>query len=244
MNSEILIPLLIFIVALLYSSVGHGGASGYLAGLGIMGVPISQLKPTALILNVFVSATAFLQYYRNGHFRWSLFWPFALLSVPMAFVGAQIELNPTLYKQILGVCLILAVLRIIGLFGNPKTEDVKKMPLIPAMLIGAGIGFLSGMMGIGGGIILTPVMLVFRWGKLKEIAAVSALFIFVNSISGIVALFIKGFELNLTLALWISVALIGGLIGSYIGSKKLNQLWLKNILAATLVFAAVKLILV
>lgn len=236
------ILLLLLIVAFLYSSVGHGGASGYLAVLSLMGVSAVLMRPTALLLNIFVAGISFYQYYRSGHFRWKLFYPFAILSVPMAFLGTYVKLDPLMYKRILGVCLILAVLRIIGIFNNKQATETKPMPLAAGIAIGAALGFLSGMIGIGGGIILSPVILIFNWGTLKQTSAVAALFIVINSMAGMLGLLKQGLTLPPQIIFWLMAAIVGGLIGSYWGSRRAENRTLKNVLAAVLLFAAVKLI--
>jgi uncharacterized membrane protein YfcA len=176
-QSESLI-LLLAIMAFLYASVGHGGASGYLAVMAIFAIAPSIMKQTALLLNLGVSLMSFIAFFRQGFFRWKLFWPFALGSIPAAFLGAKIPLTDSTYKQILGFCLLMAVIRMVY-----QLKEEKSNPLIPVLgvFIGGIIGLLSGMIGIGGGIILSPLLLLFRWASLKEAAAVSALFIFVNS---------------------------------------------------------------
>jgi uncharacterized membrane protein YfcA len=236
--------LILFIVSFLYSSIGHGGASGYIAVLSIIGMSNEIIRPSALVLNVFVASISFFQYYRGGHFRWKLFYPFALLSVPMAFAGSFIELDATWYKRIVGICLILAVLRILGMF-NPKDKTTdKKAPIVLCLLIGAGLGFLSGMIGIGGGIILSPIILIFGWGNLKEAAAVSALFIVLNSMAGLLGLWNQEISWPPQLLTWGVVVVIGGFLGAYWGSKKAQNKILKNVLAVVLLFAAFKLIFI
>jgi uncharacterized membrane protein YfcA len=241
---QILLSICIFIVAILYSSVGHGGASGYLAILSLFGVSLMDAKTSALILNILVSGLAFYFYFKSGHFKWKLFYPFALTSIPMSFVGSLLTFSPTLYKQILGVCLIFAVLRILGVFGGNSKEKVNEIPLVLGLSIGALLGFVSGIIGIGGGIILTPIMLIFSWGKVKEVACVSALFIFVNSIAGLFGSFSSNISLNFELISWILLATLGGIIGSYWGSKKALNISLKRVLAGVLFFASIKLIFI
>jgi uncharacterized membrane protein YfcA len=236
--------ILLFLVALFYSSVGHGGASGYIAVLTILGVSTALVKPSALLLNIFVAGIAFYQYYRKGYFRWRLFYPFAVLSVPMAYLGSFVVLDETWYKRILGICLVLATARIIGVF-NPKKEVlIRKMPVPMGIVIGAALGFVSGMIGIGGGIILSPVIVLFGWGSLKETSAVSALFIVVNSIAGILGLLKQKIIWSPQILLWLLVAIAGGFIGSYVGSYKSSNTTLKNILAAVLFVASIKLIFI
>ncbi len=238
---DFLQPLLIGIMAFLYASVGHGGASGYLALMAIFGTSPTLMKSSALILNVFVSIVAFIQYYRAGYFRWNLFWPFALASIPLSYVGATLPITDSLYKKLLAVALAIAIARM--LFQPVEKSEQKHIPLMGALGIGAVIGLLSGMLGIGGGIILSPVILLLGWGKVKETAAVSALFIFVNSMSGLYGLFQKGFEPNGQLNTWLVAALIGGFMGAYQGSFKFNLQTLRYILASVLLIAVAKLYL-
>ena len=177
--------LLLAIMAFLYASVGHGGASGYLAIMAIFAIAPPVMKQTALLLNLGVSLMSFIAFYRQGYFKWNLFWPFALGSIPAAFLGARIPLTDSTYKQILGACLFLAVIRMVVTL---KESEPRKLNLGLGVLSGSVIGLLSGMIGIGGGIILSPLLLLFRWASLKEAAAISALFIFVNSVSGLAGL--------------------------------------------------------
>ncbi len=227
------------VLAFLYASVGHGGASGYISLGAIYGIAPPYMKSSALILNLFVAAIAFIQYYRAGHFRWSLFWPFALASVPMSFWGATLPITDSLYKKLLAIALIIAIGRLL-VQATDKTE-IKQNPLIISLLIGCTIGLLSGMLGIGGGIILSPVIMFMGWGRMKETAAVSALFIFVNSLSGLAGLYTKGIELNTQLVSWIAAAIVGGLIGAYQGSFKFNLPTLRYLLAVVLLIACYKL---
>ena len=236
---DILQLTLIAIVAFLYASVGHGGASGYLALMVLFGTQPTLMKSSALMLNLFVSMTSFIQFYRSGYFRWKLFYPFAITSVPLSFIGARLPITDSLYKQLLAVALIIAIGRM--LFQPSESEEDKPASLIGSLLIGAVIGLLSGMLGIGGGIILSPVILLFRWAKMKETAAISALFIFVNSISGLLGLLSKGVNLNTQTIWWIAVAFVGGLFGAYFGSKRFNVPTLRYILAFVLIIACVKL---
>jgi uncharacterized membrane protein YfcA len=233
--------LLIGIMAFLYASVGHGGASGYLALMAIFSTSPTLMKSSALILNVFVSLVAFVQYYRAGHFRWNLFWPFAVASIPMSYVGATLPITDSLYKKLLAVALVIAIARM--LFQPIDKKETKPVLLWLSLVIGAAIGLLSGMLGIGGGIILSPVILLLAWGRVKETAAVSALFIFVNSMSGLYGLFQKGFEPNGQLTSWLITALIGGFMGAYQGSFKFNLQTLRYILASVLLIAVAKLYL-
>jgi uncharacterized membrane protein YfcA len=237
---DFLLLLALGLVAFLYASVGHGGASGYLALLAVAGVAPEVMKPSALILNLFVSMSSFVQFYRGGHFRWSAFWPFAVASVPLAFVGAGIPLAAGLYKQLLGVCLLLAVGRL--LWRPAEREAVRPVPRPAAWLTGGTIGLLSGMLGIGGGIILSPVLLLFRWATLKETAAISALFIFVNSLSGLSNLLLSGYRPEPQTLSWLAVAFGGGLIGGYLGSRRFNVPTLRGVLALGLAVASVKLL--
>ncbi len=235
-----LLLILLLIVAFLYASVGHGGASGYLALMSLFAFPVTFMKPTALVLNILVSAISFYFYYREKKFEWKLFYPFAIASVPFSFLGGIITIETHIYKIILATVLLFAVARLLGLFGKQK-GDLKPINIPLALLIGAIIGFLSGLIGIGGGIILSPVILLLGWADIKKSAAVSALFIFVNSISGLFGFIYKGGTLPVSSVSLIIVVAIGGILGGYFGSKKMNTIVLRNVLALVLLIAIFKL---
>jgi uncharacterized membrane protein YfcA len=232
----------IFIVAILYSSVGHGGASGYLAVMALMAVAPEITRPTALVLNVFVATIGTIQFYRAGYFSWRIFLPFAVTSIPFAFIGGMITLPTTVYKIVLGVVLIVAALR---LAWNIKPDaEIKEPNLAIALIIGAIIGLLSGLVGVGGGIFLTPVLLLMNWSETKTAAGVSAMFILVNSISGLAGNYSQVIGLPSTVWIWVATAIVGGVIGSTLGAKRFDSLTLRRVLALVLVFAGVKLVLV
>jgi len=240
-ESLILFYILLFLVAFLYSSVGHGGASGYLALMALFSITPDVMKPTALLLNLFVSLTSFIQFYRGKHFNWKIFLPFAITSVPMAFVGGLISVDDNVYKKILCLLLIIPIVRFL-FFGNIKVEEIKKPNFILSLIIGAAIGFLSGLIGIGGGIILSPVLLLLKWADMKKTAAISAIFIFVNSLSGLAGQLQKGINFSTDMYAYVAVAFVGGLCGAYFGSLKLNQNFLKYLLAIVLIIASYKLL--
>ena len=240
-TSLIIFLIILPIVSLLYSSVGHGGASGYLALMVIFSFPSEIMKSTALLLNLFVAGIAFYQYYNAGHFNKKLFLYFAIGSIPAAFFGGQVNINPELYREILGVLLIFAIVRI--LWKKDQIISVDKPQVIIAILFGIVIGFFSGLIGIGGGIILTPLILFLRWGTMKEAAAVSALFIWVNSASALVGQFNLGVNFSSSSMIMILIAFVGGLIGSYYGSKKWDSIVLEYLLVVVLTIASIKLLL-
>lgn len=234
--------ILLLAIAFLYASVGHGGASGYIALMMLFDVAETSIRPTALLLNIGVSSLSFFQFWKAGHFRWRIFVLFALASVPSAYIGGLIQLDAFWYKKILAVLLLFPVLRMWGFFDKKQPEAENKPVFIPlALLIGATIGLLSGMIGIGGGIILSPVLLLFGWANMKESAAISALFIFVNSGAGMVGLYQKGLIISNEMIYMLIFALIGGGIGAYWGAKIINSMQLKKILAIVLLIAIIKL---
>jgi uncharacterized membrane protein YfcA len=229
---------LLGIMAFLYASVGHGGASGYLAVMALFAIAPPLMKQTALLLNLGVSLMSFIAFYRQGYFKWNLFWPFALGSIPLAFIGARIPLTDSTYKQILGACLFLAVIRMVVVL---KEDSSQKLNLGVGVLTGSAIGLLSGMIGIGGGIILSPLLLLFRWASLKEAAAVSALFIFVNSVSGLAGLK-NWIPLDQSqMIYWLGASLVGGFLGARWGAAIASNAKVKWILALVLVIASLKL---
>jgi uncharacterized membrane protein YfcA len=235
-----LLLLLLPVVAFLYASVGHGGASGYLALMSAFAFPMTFMKPTALVLNILVSGVSFYFYYREKKFRWNLFYPFAITSVPFSFLGGYLTVSTFYYKIILATVLFFAVLRLLGFLGKEKTEITSLNPYA-ALIVGAVIGFLSGLIGIGGGIILSPVIILLGWGTMKQTATVSALFILVNSISGISGFLLKGGILPESSLPLIGIVFVGGFFGAYYGSKKFNSVVLKNVLALVLGIAIYKL---
>ena len=228
------------IISFFYASVGHGGASGYLALMALFSVTPELMKPTALLLNLFVAGIAFYYYYKEGFFNKKLFLYFAIASIPMSFLGGFIEVDATIYKKVLAVLLIFAVLKMLNVFGKESTK-IKDIKLWQGLLVGGAIGFFSGLIGIGGGIILSPVILLLHWGKMKEAAAVSALFIWVNSASGLVGQISSGVNLEIQSFGLVAIALVGGFFGADYGSKKLNNQNLRYLLATVLVLASVKL---
>jgi uncharacterized membrane protein YfcA len=235
--------LILPIVAFLYASVGHGGASGYLALMALFSFAPENMKPTALLLNVFVAGIAFYHYYKAGYFNKKLFLVFAMASIPMAFIGGVIEVDSSIYKQILGVLLIFAILKMLNVFGK-ENGTINKVAVWKGLIIGGVIGFFSGLIGIGGGIILTPIILFLHWGKIKEAAAVSALFIWVNSASALVGQISSGVSIKPDSFVLAGIALIGGFLGSYYGSRKFNNNLLRHLLAFVLIIASIKLIFV
>lgn len=240
--AAISIILAILIVAVLYSSVGHGGASGYLAVMALLAVEPEITRPTALMLNVFVASIAAFQFYRAGHFSWKIFLSFAAASVPFAFIGGMIDLPTTVYKLILGAVLLLAAVRLAWHF--TAESEIRAPNIWLALIIGAVMGLLSGLVGVGGGIFLTPVLLLMNWAETKQAAGISAMFILVNSIAGLAGNYAQVIKLPSNVWFWIAVAVVGGIIGSTLGSQKFNSLTLRRVLAAVLLFAAVKLIFV
>lgn len=235
--------LLLFIVSFLYAGVGHGGASGYLALMALYGFLPAEMKPTALVLNIMVSSIAFMQFYKAEHFRWQLCWPFIITSIPMAFIGGLVTIPTTYYKIILGVMLLFAVIRILGI-GTKDNQFIKPVNKLTALILGGGIGLISGLIGIGGGILLSPVLIFLKWGNLKEIAAVSAFFILVNSLSGLLGMQFSGIVWNAQMPQMIAVAFVGGALGAYYGAVKFNYLVVRNVLALVLLVASVKLFMV
>jgi uncharacterized membrane protein YfcA len=241
MDSVYLFYILLFIVAFLYASVGHGGASGYLALMVLFSVAPEVMKPTALLLNLFVSLTAFIQFYRGKHFVWKVFLPLALASVPMAFVGGLITIDATIYKKILGLLLLVSVVRLL-IPSKLNITELKASHFYGALLMGGVIGLLSGMIGIGGGIILSPLLLLFKWTDQKQTAAISALFIFVNSASGLMGQLTNGIQFSADMYGYVGVAFVGGIGGAYFGAMKFKQTMMQKILAIVLVVAAYKLL--
>jgi uncharacterized membrane protein YfcA len=229
----------IFAIAVLYSSVGHAGASGYIAVMSLLGMAPAVIRPTALSLNILVASIATWQFARAGHFRWRLFWPFAVLAVPFAFLGGSLSLPNDSFKLIVGLVLVYSAVHLTLQLSADRQE--RQAPLLFALGTGAGIGLLSGLTGTGGGIFLTPLLLLMGWARPKSAAAVSALFILLNSIAGLLGNFsstqaLPSFVLPLLVA-----AAAGGALGSHLGSRKFQPILIKRFLAFVLLIAGLKL---
>jgi uncharacterized membrane protein YfcA len=239
----VLLTLLIFAAAILYSSVGHAGASGYLAAMGLFGLMPTVMRPTALLLNILVASIATFKFYRAGHFVWRLFWPFALGSIPLAFLGGKTRLPDVYYKYLVGAVLLYSAYRFIR---NPGIGDeaTHETPAIwPMLIFGALLGLLSGLTGVGGGIFLSPVMLFMGWAATRQVSAVAAAFILVNSIAGFVGVISQTSNLPKPVPFFAIAAIIGGFIGAEYGSRRIAGPNLKRLLAAVLIIAGIKMIL-
>ena len=239
--SDILLYLILPTVAFLYASVGHGGASSYLMVLALLNFAPEQIRPTALIMNMFVSLMAFIGFRKTVVFPNRLFLSLIIFSIPAAYLGGTILVDIVIYKRILGILLFFPILRFLNVFPineNSKTEEKWWM----APILGLLIGFFSGLIGIGGGIILSPILLMLGWTNMKETAAISSLFIFLNSISGFLGA--DGFQIQIDQQLWIVMPLtiLGGGLGAYLGARKFSPKSIKYLLALVLFIAAIKLI--
>ena len=242
MSPDLLVALTagVFIIAILSSSVGHAGASGYIAVMSLLSIAPAVIKPTALSLNILVASIGAWQFWRAGHFRWALFWPFALLSFPLAFLGGYLNLPTQVFKILVGVVLLFSAFRLLA--KPPVESEPHDPPRAVALGAGAGMGVLAGLTGTGGGIFLTPLLLFMHWARAKQAAAVSALFILVNSIGGLAGNIgaTKSFP-SFALVLLVAAG-IGGAIGSYFGSRKFDPTLIKRLLAVVLLIAGCKLI--
>jgi hypothetical protein len=233
---------LIFSAAVLYSSVGHAGASGYLAAMALVGVAPAVMKPTALTLNILVATIATVKFYRAGCFSWEILWPFALASVPFAFVGGAISLPSAYYKPLLGVILLYAAARL--LFVTQLLSAARPIPLWAAIISGMGIGLLSGLTGVGGGIFLSPLLLFMGWAETRQTSGVSATFILLNSVAGLLGHISSVAALPQAIPVLATAALFGGLFGADYGSRRLGNMTIRRLLAVVLVVAGVKMIAV
>ena len=238
-----LLLLLVFLVAAAYSSVGHGGASGYLAVLSFFGLAPAAMAPSALCLNLLVAGTSFVSYKRAGHFVFRLLWPFLLTSIPFAFLGGLTAVSARAYLVLLAAVLFFAAYRLIAVVPPSQEEYFVRAPsLWVALPVGAGIGFLSGIIGVGGGIFLSPLILLMKWADAKRTAAASAAFIWINSLAGLYGQLLRK-QVDWSALVWlVAAAFAGGLVGSYVGAWRLGGVWLRRILGVVLLLATLKLL--
>ncbi|SCX98781.1 hypothetical protein SAMN05192588_0593 [Nonlabens sp. Hel1_33_55] len=238
------LPFIFFFVALLYSSVGFGGGSSYLAILSLVLVDFYEIRSTALLLNIFVVAIGTFVFIKNGILKPKLLWPFFLLSVPLAYIGAQIQMSQTAFFILLGTALILAGISMLLRYAQSKLETVE-LSNSKKILLGGGIGLLSGVSGIGGGIFLSPVLNLLKWANPRIIASLASVFILVNSVAGLIGLKIAGtLSLNFEVMFQLIIAVIlGGIVGSYLSSKKFNLKFLGVLTALLVFYVGIKIIL-
>ena len=229
-----------------YASVGHGGASAYIAAMALAGIAPGEMRPLALLLNILVSSLGTWKFHRAGYFRWRLFWPFAVVSIPMAYLGGAITLPGQAYKILVGIVLLYAAVQLwrSGQRGE-EMREVREPPLAWAMLIGAVMGLLAGLTGVGGGIFLSPLLLMLGWAGTKQTSAVAAPFILVNSLAGLVAVFVAR-SATLPSYVWVlaPAVLIGGWLGAEYGSRRFANPLVRRVLAVVLALAGAKMITV
>lgn len=233
---------LFFAAALLYSSVGHAGASAYLAAMALMGVAPATMRPTALVLNLFVSTIVIVRFARAGHVPWRNLLPLAAGSVPMAFVGGSIDLPGEVYRPLVAVVLLAGAWRLATARTELDDGEHSGVPLLAGLAVGAAIGLLAGLTGTGGGIFLTPLLVLAAWTGTRDAAGLSGAFILVNSVAGLAGLLTGGVDLPPAIPLWVAAVAAGGLVGSWLGAARFSILNLRRALAFVLVLAAAKLV--
>lgn len=241
LGTEWILAAAFLLAALLYSSVGHAGASGYLAAMAFFGAPTPIMRPTALVLNLFVASIATVRFYRAGLFSWERFWPFALGSIPLAIVGGAITLPGHWYRTLVGLVLWTSAVR---LWIGPVRRAAEGHAPARAVAVGcgAGIGLLAGLTGTGGGIFLSPLLLFMGWTSIKETGGISAAFILANSLAGLAGSPSSVRHLPPELPIWVVAVVIGGAIGSDLGSRRIGTPVFRRLLGVVLVIAGAKLI--
>jgi uncharacterized membrane protein YfcA len=243
-----LLAALFFGAAVLYSSVGHAGASAYLAAMGLLGIAPDVARPTALALNIVVAGFVTLRFWRRGYISWRALLPFLVGSVPLAFLGGSLPISGALYKQLVGVVLVIAAMQLARTARRAAQTDTghakPHAPALPAVVIGAGIGFLSGLTGTGGGIFLSPVLLIAGWAETRAASGMAAGFILANSLSGLAGNLARLAALPPALPLWLGVVIVGALIGAEIGTRRAPTFRLREALSVVLVIAGLKLIFI
>lgn len=239
---DVVLTVFILLAAMLYAAVGHAGASGYLAAMALAEVSPAVMKPTALSLNILVALIATTRYYRVGAFSWSLFWPLVLTSIPFAFIGGSVTLDAEIYKLLVGIVLVYAAYRAFLGAETRSSLAVRAPHSALLMVVGAALGLLSGLTGVGGGIFLSPLLLFLRWAPIRVISGTAAAFILVNSIAGLLGVISRVPELPMVLPYWAIAAVVGGFVGAEYGSRRLASPVIQKLLALVLIIAGIKMI--
>ena len=243
METLLILTAAIFLMAALYSSVGHAGASGYLAAMALAGLAPAVMKPTALTLNILVALIASVRFYRAGYFSWRILLPFALSSIPFAFIGGTLTLPGSVYQKVVGLALLFAAYRLWLHAAAQAGAEARPAPLPAAIALGAVIGLLSGITGVGGGIFLSPIILLAGWAETRQASGVAAAFILVNSAAGLAGHLASVRAVPESIYLWGAAAVAGGLIGTELGRRRLATVTLRRVLSAVLVVAGLKMLL-
>jgi uncharacterized membrane protein YfcA len=238
------LTVLILAVSLLYASVGQAGGSGYLAAMALLGFAPAVMKPTALVLNVLVALISTVKFWRAGHVSWITFWPFAVTSVPAAFVGGRLSPSIALYHIIVGVVLLYAAYRLLRATPGISSTEIKPPRMWVALIFGIGVGLLSGFTGIGGGVVFGPLLLSMGWAETRETLGMSAALNLTNSAAGLLGHLSNATTLPSALPLWAVAAMVGGWVGADYGSRLFSQLTLQRLLAVVLTIAGLKLIFI
>lgn len=243
MLTVVILAAAVLLMAALYSSVGHAGASGYLAAMALAGLAPAVMKPTALTLNILVALVATAQFYRSGCFSWRVFLPFAAGSVPFAFLGGALALPGHVYQKVVGAVLLFAAYRLWAHARARADAEARPAPTPLAALLGAGIGLLSGLTGVGGGIFLSPLLLLAGWAETRQASGVSAAFILVNSVAGLAGHLASVRNVPEAIYLWGPAAVAGAVVGTELGRRRLPTAALRRVLSAVLVIAGFKMLL-
>jgi uncharacterized protein len=241
-QTQLLLAACLFLGATLYTSVGHAGASAYIAAMALFGVPAATMRPTALVLNILVASFSSIRFFRAGLFRWRGAWPFILGAVPFAFFGGYLQLPGHWYKTIVGIVLFVAAARLLWPTPLAVLKDWKEPPIWAAIPAGAAIGFLSGLTGTGGGIFLTPLILFMAWSETKTASGISVVFILCNSIAGLAGNYASLQSLPNELPLYLVAVMLGALLGTQIGIYRYAKEHLLKALGVVLLIAGAKLV--
>ena len=244
MDYELLLLLVLSVgaAAALYSSVGHGGASAYIALMTLAGLAPAEVRPAALVLNIIVAGLGAIRYVRAGRFEWRVFWPFAITAIPAAFLAGRIELSPALYRPLLAFALALAALRYLVWPQTDAAKETHAPPLWVALIAGAALGALAGLTGIGGGVYLSPLIVYAGWSDPKRATGIAALFIVVNSLAGLAGRLSSLAALPASLPWLVAAVIVGAIAGTSLSLAKLDKRGVLRALGVVLGIAAVALV--